>query len=159
MGVRNWKRFRPRSLPEAMEACLEFAREKHHLSVDQIADLMSLPNKWNLYKWVEGGNMPLIRLRAFEAACRCDFVSRWYAHSSGKLLIAIPPGKPATAADINDLQGLLTSAVGELLQFAAGKAEAPATLAAIQAAMEGLAWHHGNVEKHQQPELDFGGEE
>lgn len=158
MAARNWKRFQPHSLPEAMEACLDFAREKHNLSLEQIADLMSLPSKWGLYKWVEKGNMPLIRLRAFEAACRCNFVSRWYAHSSHKLLIDIPTGKPAHAADINDLQALLTTAVGELLHFAAGKAAAPATLAAIRAAMEGLAWHHGNVAKHDQPEFDFGGE-
>lgn len=158
MATRNWKRFQPKSLPEAMAACLDYAREKHNLSVDQIADLMSMPNKWNLYKWVESGNMPLVRLRAFENACRCKFVSRWYAHSSGDLLISIPSGKPATAQDINQLQALLNEATGELIKFAAGNAQADVTLAAIQAAMEGLAWHHGNVAKHDQPEFDFGGE-
>lgn len=158
MKSRNWRRFQPRSLPEAMEACLDFAREKHNLSVDQIADLMSLPNKWNLYKWVEGGNMPLIRLRAFEAACRCDFVSHWYAHASGKLLISIPTGKSTSAGDIHELQTHLNAAVGELIQFAAGKSDDAATLAAIRVAMEGLAWHHGNVEKHLQPEFEFGEE-
>ena len=28
-------------------------------------------------------------------------------------------------------------------------------LSAIQEAMQTLAWHRGNVEKHAQPELDF----
>lgn len=157
LKARNWKRFQPKSLPEAMEGCLDYARERHNRSVDHVAELMCLPSKWNLYKWVEGGTMPMVRLRAFENACRCDFVSRWYAHSAGKLLVGIPAGKTATSTDINELQGLLNTAVGELIQFAACKADASSTLEAIRAAMEALAWHHGNVEKYSQPELEFGG--
>ena len=94
-------------------------------------------------------------IRPYETACGIDYVTRWLAASSGRLLIDIPTGRKADAADMQALQELLNTAVGQLLQFYGGKAEAGDTLAAIQQAMEGLAWHRGNVQKHAQPELDF----
>lgn len=47
------------------------------------------------------------------------------------------------------------NALSKQIGMLKGKAEAPEALASIQQAMEGLAWHRGNVEKHAQPELDF----
>ena len=58
MVARDWKKARAGSLPQAMELCLEFARAHHHRSVDNVADLMGLPNKWRLYKWVEQADLP-----------------------------------------------------------------------------------------------------
>ena len=80
---------------------MEFAREKHNRSVDRIADLMGLANKWVLYKWLESGRMPAILIRPFEAACGIDLVTRYIGHSANKMLIEIPTGRKVTSTDLN----------------------------------------------------------
>jgi hypothetical protein len=138
-----------------MKACLNYARAVHHRSVDNVADLMGLPNKWRIYKWVESADLPARYLRGFEHACGCDFITRYMAHSAHRLLIDIPRGRNIDATDLNTLQAITNDAVGALIAFASGKAEAEETLAAITTAMEGLAWHRANVEKHHHPELEL----
>lgn len=155
MSQRNWKRTQPTSLRNALELCKDYAKARHNLSVERIAERMGLTDHWTVYKWIQTGRIPANLIRPYEAACGIDYVTRWLAASSGRLLIDIPTGRIATAADMQELQTVLTTAVGQLLQFHGGKAEAHDTLAAIQQATEGLAWHHRNVEKHAQPELDF----
>lgn len=155
MSRRDWKRIQPTSLRHALELCKDHAKERHNLSVERIAERMGLTDHWALYKWFQNGRMPLNLVRPFEAACGIDFVTRWQAASAGKLLIDIPTGRKVDAADMQALQERLNTAVGLLLQFHGGNAEAADTLAAIQQAMAGLAWHRCNVEKHAQPELDF----
>ena len=155
MSRRNWKRIQPTSLRHALELCKDFAKERHNLSVERIAESMGLTDHWTVYKWIQTGRIPANMIRPYETACGIDYVTRWLAASSGRLLIDIPTGRKADAADMQALQELLNTAVGQLLQFYGGKAEAGDTLAAIQQAMEGLAWHRGNVQKHAQPELDF----
>ena len=155
MSRRNWKRIQPTSLRNALELCKDHAKERHNLSVERIAESMGLTDHWTVYKWIQTGRIPANMIRPYETACGIDYVTRWLAASSGRLLIDIPTGRKADAADMQALQELLNTAVGQLLQFYGGKAEANDTLCAIQQAMEALAWHRGNVEKHAQPELDF----
>ena len=57
---------------------------------------------------------------------------------------------------MNALQAMTTDAVGALIAFAAGQAQAEDVIAATTRAMEGLAWHRANAEKHHQPELELG---
>ncbi|WP_133717100.1 hypothetical protein [Methylocaldum gracile] len=155
---RNWKRIQPTSLLHALRLCKDHAREKHNRSVERIADLMGVTHD-ALYKWLATGKMPASLIPAYEMACGIDYVSRWLAISAGKLVIDIPTGKTAKPGDIHELQDILNSAMGNLIRFYSGRAQADETLAAIQSAMEGLALHRGNVAKHAHPELDFGGEE
>lgn len=155
MSSRNWKKAQASSLPHAMELCLEFARARHNRSVDQVADLMGLPSKWRLYKWVEGADMPARHLRGFEHACGCDFVTRYLAHSAHRLLIDIPTGRHVEAADLHALQEMTNDALGALIAFAAGNVAAEEAIASITRAMEGLAWHRRNAEKFTQPELEL----
>ena len=157
MTKRNWKRMQPTGLRHALELCKEHAREKLNRSVERIAEEMGLTDHWTLYKWLQSGRIPANLVRPYENACGINFVTRWQAASAGYLLIDIPSGRNVTAADMQVLQELLNTAVGQLLQFYAGKAESQDALAAIQQGMEGLAWHRGNVEKHLQPELELGG--
>lgn len=159
MTKRNWKRMRPHSLRHALELCKDYARERHNLSVERIAELMGLTDHWTLYKWFQTGRMPTNLIRPYETACGIDFVTRWLAASCGRLLIDMPSGRNTTAQDMQVLQSVLNDTVGQLLQFYAGKTKEADTLAAIQQAMEGLAWHRGNVEKHLQPELELGANE
>jgi hypothetical protein len=155
MTRRNWKRTQPRDLRDATELCLEFARERHNRSVDSVAELMGEVNKWTLYKWMEAGSLPARLIKPFEHACGIDFVSRWLAMSGNKLVIEIPKGRKGTMEDMQALQSATHDAIGALMKFYEDKANAEETLAAVQTALERMAWHKGNVEKYRQPELPF----
>ncbi|MDO5940617.1 hypothetical protein [Burkholderia cepacia] len=76
MSRRNWKRVRPMSLRHALELCKDYAKERHNLSVERIAERMGLADHWTLYKWFQSGRMPLNLVRPFESACGIDFVTR-----------------------------------------------------------------------------------
>jgi len=155
MAKRNWKQVQPRDLRDALDLCTVYALEKHNRSKDQIADLMALESKWVLYKWISEANMPVRLIKTFEMACGIDLVSRWLVVSSGKLVIDIPKGRKGKATDIQETQSLSHAAIGELMKFYQGEKNMDETLAAIQTNMENMAWHKGNVEKYQQPELPF----
>lgn len=155
MAGRNWKRQAATSLPHALELSIEYARAKNNRSVDQIAELIGLANKFTLYKWIESGKIPAISIRPFEHACGCDFVTRYLAHSAHKLLIDIPLGQCAGAEELQRLTGTCHAAVGALIDFHKGARTPEETIANITVAMEDLAWHRLNVEKHAQPELDL----
>lgn len=159
MLKRNWKRVQPTGLRNALELCKDHAREMRHRSVERIAEEMGLTDHWALYKWLQSGRMPVNLVRPYETSCGIDFVTRWLACSEGRLLISIPTGRHADPIEMAALQGVMHEAVGKLLAFYSGKADAEETLGAIQQAMEGLAWHRGNVQKHAQPELELDGEE
>lgn len=156
MSKRRWKTLQPTSLRHGMELCKEFARVERNLSVEGIATEAGLVDHWTLYKYFQNGRMPLTLLRPFERACGVDYLTRWIAASAGKLLIDIPRGRSASPADIQTLQEILTQTTGALLAFYAGKHDAPDTLAALQNALEELAWHRANVQLHATPQLDLG---
>lgn len=152
---RNWKKVRPTSLLDALELCVDHAREVHNLSVQRIAELMGEKTHHTLYKYLENGAMPLVKLRAFEHVCGAKFVTRWNTMSAGLLGIDIPTGRSADGVDVMALQETLNDAVGALLAFYAGKQPADEVLTRITAGMEGLAFHRENVRKFDQPELDL----
>lgn len=158
MTSRTWKH-PPQSLQEAMEACLEHALKKHRRSLDHVAADMGLPNKWNLYKWVESGRMPAVLIRPFEAACRADCVTRFLAHAAHRLIIDIPTGKLPAASDLPAVQAATHDALGALIGFASGKVAATEVMDSVTAAMEQLAWHRENAARAAQPELELEGGE
>lgn len=153
------KNSRPTSLRHALELCKDFAKTNHNRSVDNIADLIGLDDKFRIYKWIQSGAIPANMIRPYEHACGCDFVTRYLAHSAHKLLIDIPIGRKAADHDMHRLQTSFNEAVGALLAFSENKASATDTIAAITETMEELAWHRGNVEKTNQPEFDFMGDD
>lgn len=156
MTRRNWKKAQPTSLRSAFEMCKEYARDKHNLSVERIAERMGLDDHWMLYKWFQNGRMPAVLIPAYEAACGADFVSRWLANRDGKLLISVPTGRSVNAKDVNELQSALNTAVGSLIEFYESKKSTEETLAILTHALESLAWHRGNVAQHENPQLDLG---
>lgn len=155
MSRRDWKRIQPTSLRDALVLCKDHARERHQLSVERIADLMGVGADL-LYKWLGTGRMPACLIPTYELVCRCNYVTRWLAASSGLLLVSMPKGRSATPDDIQQLQTLLTAATGALLDFYRGAREVEPTLTDIRNALESLAWHHGNVAQHGAPQLDLG---
>lgn len=156
--ARHWKRISPASLLEAFRLCKDYARETKNLSVERIAELMGVTAD-ALYKWLATGRMPAILIPVYEHVCGIDFVSRHLALSAGKLVVSMPTGRTVKALDVQELQALLNDAVGAILAFADGNADAGRTLAAIEASMAGLAWHRATVAKHCQPDFDFAAEE
>ena len=152
---RNWKRVRPTSLLNALELCVDHARDVHNLSVERIAERMGETTHHALYKWLADGSMPIRKQRAFEHACGCKYVSRWIAMSADLLTIDMPTGRSADSADVMALQETLSEAVTALLQFYRNRASSDEVLARVIAGMEGLAFHRENVRKHDQPELDL----
>lgn len=156
MTRRSWKNAQPSSIRQAMEWSLEFAKERHNLSVERIAERMGQANHWALYKWLTEGRMPAVLIPAFEHACGISLVSRWLASTSGKLLIDIPSGRTCTAQDVHELQGVLNATTGALIAFYQGQLDADAAQAALQAGLTSLAWHRSNVQQHANPQLDLG---
>lgn len=151
-------RHRPTSLRAAMEACVEHARGRHNRSVDHVADLMGIPSKWALYKWMESGRMPALLIRPFERACGADYISRYIAASAGKLLVDVPTGRNITEQDVSALQASFAAATSALLNFYEGETSTGEALDALQDTLERLAWHRGLLERHDHPELELGGD-
>ena len=79
MTRRNWKRWQPATLRDALKGCKDYALERHHLSVERIAERMGLEDHWALYKWIANGRMPLVLVPAYEHACGIALVARWMA--------------------------------------------------------------------------------
>lgn len=157
MTRRVWNRWQPASLREALQGCKDFALERHNLSVERIAERMGLSDHWALYKWIANGRMPLVLVPAFEHACGIALVARWMAATSGKLLVDMPRGQQASAAELVQLNSGFAAALQLLTDFYQGtpQADAGATLAALRAHLEQVAAHHQNVAVYATPELEF----
>lgn len=153
---RSWKRLHPSSFRQAMEFCLLHARVKRNLSVERVAELMGIPGHWALYKWMENGRIPGVLIPAFEITCGIDYVTRYLAHVGGKMILTVPTGRQVEAKDVQALQVLLNDLVGKLLAYRDGQETAETVSAALLEGMEALAYHHGQIQKAVQPELDFG---
>jgi len=151
----NWKRERGTSMRHAMELCIRYAKDMHNLSVEQISDLMGEASHFTLYKWMESGRMPAIKIRPFEHACRCDYVTHYLAYSANKLVINIPTGRKAEHKELNDLSIFTHTAIAELISFWEGKEDQEQVISSLSTLIEDLAHQRGNVAKSQQPELNL----
>ena len=152
----NWKNVRGSSLRHSMELCIEYARKKKNLSMDRIADLMGVANRWTLYKWLENGRMPAILIPAFEHACGAYYVSTYLATTSHKLVIEMPIGKKPKDDDILMLNQHFNDAVSLLSKFYQGKADLEETVNALTCSISEMAYHRENVKKESTTEFDFG---
>ncbi|KUJ73898.1 hypothetical protein AVO42_00305 [Thiomicrospira sp. XS5] len=155
MGYINWKKARASSLQEAFWLVKEYGKTKRNLSVARIAELMGMEDESLLYKWMKG-SMPVQKLHSFEYVCGANYVSIYLASSDNKLLIDIPTGKALKEVSVMEMQGAFNDAMGLLIKFASGEAEADETVAALTRSMGDLAYHRENVQKAEAPELDFG---
>lgn len=158
MARRNWKHERAISLRRGMELNVHFAREKLNRSVDRIADLMGMPSHFTLYKYLESGRMPAILIPAFENACGAHFVTQYLAHSANRMLVDIPTGRNATHKELNEVSAYTNQVMGMLIDFYEGRCEQEEVEGALTNLIEDLAHQRGNIAKHQQPELQLGGE-
>lgn len=151
---KNWKHFVPRSTLEAMRACKDYAKERHNLSVERIADRMGVTAD-QLYKWLSTGGMHAVLVPVYEQVCGASYISDHYAHSHGKLAVAMPTGRDLDDDDMLAMHQSFSGAMTLLANYYAGKADAVTTAAALTAHMEATAWHRLNVAKHDAPELEL----
>lgn len=157
MTRRNWKRWQPATLRDALKGCKDFALERQHLSVERIAERMGLEDHWALYKWIANGRMPLVLAPAFENACGINLVTRWLAASQDKLLVDMPKGRQGQPADMVELNTGFAQALQLLTDFyqQGGKADPTATLHALREHLQQVAYHQENVAQYATPELEF----
>ena len=158
MTRRNSLRGNPISVRHAMELCVNHAKTKRNLNVDRIVDLMGETSTSTVYKWLESGRMPVVKLRAFEHVCGADYVTRYLAHSNNKLLVDIPTGRGAEHRELHELSMTAHQVIGMLMGFYDGQQSTDETVGALTSLIEDLAHQRGNVAKHQQPELQLGSE-
>lgn len=156
MSRRNWKATRATSLLHALRLCKEFAQDRHNLSVERIADRMGASHD-SLYKWLATGRMPAVLVPAYELACGCHYATDWYAAAAGRLVVPMPTGKGASQADLLSVTSDCTNAMVLLTAFYANPtpAQAEATLQALRGPLEQFAYHHHNVARYTEPELEF----
>ena len=157
MVTRNWKRFRASNLREAMRACKDFALERKKLSVARIAELMGDVTADTLYGWLSKGRMPVSLVRSFEHVCGANFVTEWLAASAGCLVIAMPKGQKAHAAELHQITEDCSKAVSQLAAFYAdpSKVDTAELMELLQRHLEQVAFQHHNVGQYIAPELEF----
>lgn len=148
----------PTSFTEALRMCKDHAKAKHQMSVERIADEMGL-TAVRLYQHLESGDMPFNRVRSFQRACRCNFVTLYMAHGDDCMLVKIPKGKQITEDQIFGINSTFHKAMTALTEFYQSSTDPDKALAALTEHMATAAWHRRNVEKTMQPELDFDEEE
>lgn len=152
-----WKTAAPRSMHEAMDLSLEYAREAENLSADRVAERMGLGTKWALYKKVGDEQLKAVEIRAFEHATGIHLVTRYLAASAGMLLVQIPLGRGASDEDLADFHATLTDCFAVVLAAYTGRREIADAVMALTEAMRQSAWHQANLAKRAQPELDLAG--
>ncbi|UEX77030.1 hypothetical protein [Sediminicurvatus halobius] len=126
--------------------------------MDRVADLMGLPSKWALYKWMESGRLPAVLIRPFEHATGATFVTQYLAASAHKLVVDMPSGKPAADEEVLELQSACNEAVNQLARYYRGQADAEETVSALTSVLGAIAGHRENVARSLAPELDLFGE-
>ena len=107
----------------------------------------------SLYKWLSTGRMPAVLIPAYEHACGIQFVTRWLAASSGKLIIDMPTGRKATDEEIQQLHLNFSQAVSQLINFYSGSATQENTIASLQTILQDLVAHRENVLSYHSPQL------
>lgn len=143
------------SLRMAFEQDKQRALQQHRRGIERIAELMNNVRPATLYDWIDELRMPVHALPAWEHATGGGAVVAYLASAGGRLLIDIPRGRALASSDVQGLQRVTVDAIGALLGFQEGKVSADEAIAALQQAMNALAWHRENVSRMSQPELEL----
>lgn len=144
----------PTSLRAAFELDKTHAERHRRLNIERLAELLSVTPAL-LYKWIETDSMPIRAVIAWQHLTGASHVVRYLASRIGAVVVQIPSGRPVSAEDIHDLQAVLNDAPGALLDLRGGRITRDDCVGALTSGIESLAWHRANVEKSEQPELEF----
>jgi AraC-like DNA-binding protein len=154
----NYKNKIPTSFTEALRMCKDYAKDKHNLSVERIADEMGLtPSR--LYQHLDNGDMPFNRVRSYQHICRCNFVTQYMANGDDCILIKMPKGKRVSDDQMVHFNKSFSKALSELSEFYTLYQNPDEVISALTDHLENVAWHRANVERTSQPQLDFDAED
>lgn len=145
----------PTSLRAAFDADKARALKHKRLSVERLAELLGTTAA-TLYKWLETDSMPVRVLLGWQHLTGGTNVVRYLASREAAVVIQIPTGRAPDADDVHVLQGTLNGAVGALLDYMQARTDRDTCMGKLSSGLESLAWHRANVEKSEQPELEFG---
>lgn len=145
----------PNNLHEALTGLHEYGHIHKNLSMTRIAEGISQPNPYQLYKWFANGRLPTVFIRPLEETCGIPLITRYLCQSAGLMAIPIPKGTTTTVKEINELSLLTSQTIALMMKYAEGEAKADETLHAITEVMQGFAWQRNNIAKHAQPDFDF----
>jgi len=155
MSRRTWSHMQPTTIGAAMETCLLYARERHNLSVDRVADRMGA-NKWSIYKWTANGRMPTALIRPFEHACQSPaWLTKHLCHGAHLLAVPIPTGRRIQPARINELQAACARSIELLAELPSGLMTPAAVVTQLTTTMEMIAAIRAAVQ-HEETELPLG---
>lgn len=132
----------------AIRECLDHAKRVLYRDVASLAELMSLDNKWVLFKWAETGRIPAIAIPAFEEACGSNALSKCLAEAAGGLTIPAPTGRLARVTTSAETHLLAASAIAKAVSAEIDHSKTDEAIRAINGAIEALAWlRHQLAEK------------
>ena len=153
----NWKKVRATSLVDALRLCKDFALANRSMSVARIANAMG-KEEHNVYKWLSNGTMPAILVPTYELVCGCNYVTDWYAATANRLVVPMPKGRKASEQDLHQISNGCTAAIAQLSAFYKdpNACDTTALLDSMRQHMEEFAYHHNNVARYSEPELEFG---
>lgn len=135
-------------IQSAIREYLDHAKRVLYRDVANLAELMSLDNKWVLFKWVETGRIPAVAIPAFEAACGSNALSRCLAEKGGSMTIPAPTGRFARVASSAETHLLVSTAIVKAIAAEIDTSKAGEAVRAINGAIESLAWlRHQLAEK------------
>jgi hypothetical protein len=156
IGKRKRTLRRASSIDDAMQLCLEAAMRKHNRGPKRISELMGAKLD-TFYKWLAESRMPINMIGAFENACGATYLTEYLCANAHLLAVEIPTGRKLTEKNVMDLQASFSDAMGMLIRFYKGDVDRDETLAGLDQLMADLGWHKANVERADEPELEFGG--
>lgn len=156
MSPRNWNSLRANGPVHALRLCKEYAQAKRNLSVERIADRMGVSHD-SLYKWLATGRMPANLLAGYQAVCGTHYFADWLASDADRLVMPMPKGRKVESAELLDVNSSCADMLQAITTFYAdpAKSDAEKTLATVRHHLELVAFHHANVARYTQPELDF----
>lgn len=156
MSSGNWKKRRATSVIDAMRLCKDYALAVRRMSVRRIASDMGKTEDL-LYKWLANGTMPSNLIPTYELVCGCTYMTDWLASTGDRLVVPMPKGRKASEQDLHQISSGCTSAVAQLAAFYKDPTgcDSAALLESIRQHMEDFAYHHNNVARYSEPELEF----
>lgn len=122
----------------ALDACLDHAWQHFGRSVTDLAEIIGLPNKWLLYKWVESGKLQAAYIPALEEACGAKFVTKYLADRGG-LLTFRPPVTADHETSLLALHETLLSAIQAYASANDSESHRKKAVGALAKAIETLA--------------------
>ena len=153
MPRRNWKYVAGHDPVDALDKCLQHAKEKHNLSVERIMDRLGMASKSQMYGYLADAKLPVNRLIAFEQTCGIPLFTKYSAASQGFMLVKIPTGRKAEAKELAELQVALAQVGSQIISFYNGECSVDETTNMIMAALQDLAYHKSELEHFNQPSL------